>query len=286
VSDDPRPPRQIADAERHLEETPQAGEWVYDGALLHVRRDIVRLPDGGSATREYVVHAGAVLIVPVQDDGTFIVERQHRYPMNRVFTEFPAGKLDPGETPLATAQRELREEAGYAAARWTRLGVIHPVVSYSTEAIEFYVAEGLSHVGRALDDGEFLDIAIMSADAMLTAIDGGEITDAKTIAALFMYLRRPPSGAIARRVIVRGRVQGVGFRYAMVDAARAAGVAGWVRNCRDGTVEALVQGDAGAVLRMIAWCRRGPPAARVDSAAVDTELPDPRIAGFEQRPMA
>ena len=190
MADDPRPPRVTVDADAHLEETPLAGEWVYDGALLHVRRDTVRLPDGGSATREYVVHPGAVLILPVLSDGRLVVERQHRYPLNRVFLEFPAGKLDPGEAPLATAQRELLEETGYTAARWWRLGVIHPIVSYSTEAIEFYVAEDLTHVGRRLDEGEFLDVLTMSGDAMLAALDRGDITDAKTVAALLMYLRR------------------------------------------------------------------------------------------------
>ena len=190
---DPRPPRSTASDDAHLTETRRAGERVYDGALLDVRRDTVSLPDGGTAIREYIVHPGAVLIVPVLADGAFVVERQHRYPLNRVLIEFPAGKLDPGETPLDTARRELREEAGYEAATWTRLGLIHPVVSYSTEAIELYVAEDLSHVGRALDEGEFLDVATMSAADLLAALDRGELTDAKTIAALLMYLRKAPA---------------------------------------------------------------------------------------------
>jgi ADP-ribose pyrophosphatase len=188
--DDPRPPRRTPANDAHLEETRRSGTRVYEGALLDVRRDTVTLPDGGTAIREYIVHPGAVLIVPVLPDGTLVVERQHRYPLNRVFIEFPAGKVDPGETPLATAQRELREEAGYAASAWSRLGLIHPVVSYSTEAIELYVAEGLTHVGRALDDGEFLDVVAMSAATLLAALDRGEITDAKTVAALLMYVRR------------------------------------------------------------------------------------------------
>jgi ADP-ribose diphosphatase len=187
--DDARPPRAVAAADRHLEETRIDGESVYDGALLHVRRDTVRLPDGGSATREYIVHPGAVLIVPVQADGHLVVERQFRYPLNRVLIEFPAGKLDPGEAPLATAQRELLEEAGYTALRWNGLGRIHPVVSYSTEAIELFVAEDLQNRGRRLDHGEFLDIVAMAPDALLAALDRGEITDAKTVAALLLYLR-------------------------------------------------------------------------------------------------
>src|SRR5439155_6684064 len=158
---DPRPGRSVVSSDRHLEETRVEGARVFDGALLDVRRDIVRLPDGATTIREYIVHPGAVLIIPVLADGRFVVERQFRYPLHRVFLEFPAGKLDAGESALVTAQRELTEETGYIAARWTRLGLIHPTVSYSTEAIEIFVADELTHVGRKLDDGEFLDVAQM-----------------------------------------------------------------------------------------------------------------------------
>jgi ADP-ribose diphosphatase len=189
MANDPRPTRKSGSSERHLEETRVDGSQVFDGALLNVHRDTVRLPSGGKAIREYIVHPGAVLIVPVLPDGRLIVERQFRYPLHRVVVEFPAGKLDAGESPLATAQRELIEETGYAATRWTRLGLIHPTVSYSTEAIEFFIAEDLTHVGQRLDDGEFLDVAEMTATELLASLDCGELTDAKTVAALFMYLR-------------------------------------------------------------------------------------------------
>lgn len=177
------------DKDAALVETRIDGAAVFDGALLHVRRDRVRLPDGGEALREYVVHPGAVLIVPVMADGRYVMERQFRYPLARVFVEFPAGKIDPGEAPLATARRELAEEAGYAAAHWHRLGVIHPVISYSTEFIEMWRADGLRDVGRKLDDGEFLEIVMMTHDELLAAFDRGEITDAKTVAALLMLDR-------------------------------------------------------------------------------------------------
>lgn len=173
-----------------LVETRIDGEAVFDGKLLHVRRDRVRLPDGNEATREYVVHPGAVLIVPRLDDGRYVLERQFRYPLQRVFIEFPAGKIDAGEAPLATAKRELAEEAGYTALQWRRLGIIHPVISYSTETIEMWVADRLTHVGSKLDPGEFMEIVTFSHEELLAALDGGKITDAKTITALLMLDRQ------------------------------------------------------------------------------------------------
>jgi ADP-ribose pyrophosphatase len=187
---DPRPLRVVDSSDEHLEETRVEGARVYDGALLDVRRDVVRLPDDTTTIREYIVHPGAVLVIPVLADGRFVVERQFRYPLHRVFLEFPAGKLDAGESPLATAQRELKEETGYIAERWTRLGLIHPTVSYSTEAIEIFIADDLTHVGRKLDDGEFLDVTEMTGAALFAALDAGELTDAKTVAALLMYSRK------------------------------------------------------------------------------------------------
>ena len=176
----------------HLIETRVTSEAVFDGKLLHVRRDTVRLPDGSMATREHVVHPGAVLIVPVLPDGRLVVERQFRYPLDRVFIEFPAGKIDPGEAELATAQRELIEEAGYTAAVWTELATIHTLISYTNEKIVIFLAEGLTHIGAKLDAGEFLDIVTFELDEMLAALDRGEITDAKTVAALLLYVRQRP----------------------------------------------------------------------------------------------
>ena len=174
----------------HLIEACIDGEAVFDGALLHVRRDRVRLPDGGEAVREFIVHPGAVLMVPVLDDGRLVVERQFRYPLRRVFLEFPAGKIDPGEAPEATARREMIEETGSAAGSLTPLAVLHPVISYSTEAIQCYVARELRHVGARLDHGEFLEIATPTLDELLAALDRGEITDAKTVASLLLYARK------------------------------------------------------------------------------------------------
>ncbi len=171
-----------------LEESMLATEQVFQGVLLDVRRDRVRLPDGAEATREYVRHPGAVAIVAVRDDGNLVFERQFRYPLQRSFLEVPAGKIDPGEDVLACARRELREETGFAAAEWTHLGVFHPCIGYSDERIEVFLARGLSEVGDALDDEEFLEVlAISPAEARRGVLDGS-ITDAKTISALFMAM--------------------------------------------------------------------------------------------------
>ena len=172
-----------------LLETRIDGEAVFDGKLLHVRRDRVRLPNGNGATREYVVHPGAVMMLPRLADGRYVLVRQFRYPLTRVFVEFPAGKIDAGESPLDTARRELIEEVGYTAARWRRLAVIHPVISYSTEFIELWQADELTQVGSRPDDGEFLQPVTRSLDELLQAFDRGEITDAKTVAGILILER-------------------------------------------------------------------------------------------------
>ena len=173
----------------HLVETGLGSDVVFSGKLLEVRRDRVRLPDGSEGTREFVVHPGAVLVVPVLDDGRLVLERQFRYPVRRVMLEFPAGKIDAGETPLATAQRELVEEAGYTAQKWKKLGTIHPEIGYSTEFIDLYEATGLTHVAQRLDEGEFLDVVTLAEDELLATYDCGGLTDGKTIAALFAWRR-------------------------------------------------------------------------------------------------
>ena len=177
------------DDDAHLVETQLASELSFKGRLLEVRSDTVKLPNGGTGTREFVVHPGAVLVVPVLDDGRLVLERQFRYPVRRVMLEFPAGKLDPGEAPLACAKRELEEEAGYAAATWKELGAIHPMIGYSSEFIEMYEATGLTHVGQRLDEGEFLDVVLMSESELLATYDCGGFTDGKSVAALFAWRR-------------------------------------------------------------------------------------------------
>jgi ADP-ribose pyrophosphatase len=169
-----------------LTERPLSGDLVFDGTLLKVRRDRVRLPDGSEGTREYIRHPGAVAVVPLFDDGRILLERQFRYPHGREFIEIPAGKLEPGEPQLATAKRELLEETGYEAAEWQRIGVIHTAIAYTDEAIDLFVCRKLKHVGRNLDAGEFLETLTVPFDEAIAMIRDGRITDAKTVAALLL----------------------------------------------------------------------------------------------------
>lgn len=173
----------------HLVEAEIDSKLVFEGSLLTVRNDRVRLPDGTQGFREYVVHPGAAVIVPVLSDGRLVLERQYRYPVRRVMLEFPAGKIDPGEKALVAAQRELHEEAGYTAGTWKSLGTIHPEIGYLSEAIEVFLAADLTHVGQKLDEGEFLEIVTMSEDELLVTYDCGGFTDGKSIAALFAWRR-------------------------------------------------------------------------------------------------
>lgn len=170
--------------ETHLREQTVHSEQAYRGHFLDVRRDQVRLPDGSAAQREYIVHPGAVMIVPLLDDGRLVVERQWRYPLARVMLEFPAGKLDAGEPPLQCGIRELIEETGYRAAEWARAGILHNAIAYSNEGIEVWFARGLTPGPRSLDAGEFLDVTEMSVEALDELARTGELTDAKTLIGL------------------------------------------------------------------------------------------------------
>jgi ADP-ribose pyrophosphatase len=165
-----------------------SGGRVFDGNLLKVHRDTVRLPDGSAGQREYVRHPGAVAIVAIFDDGQVLLERQFRYPNRREFIEIPAGKLEPDEPHLETAKRELLEETGYVAADWKRLGVIHTAIGYTDEAIELFLATKLTQKSAQLDAGEFLETFSMSLDDAIAMVRDGRITDSKTVIGL-LWLR-------------------------------------------------------------------------------------------------
>jgi len=178
----------------HLKETGLDSATVYRGHFLHAVRDTVQLPNGERSVREYIRHPGAVMIIPLLDDGRVVVERQYRYPLQRAMIEFPAGKLDPGEDILACARRELREETGYVAREWARAGVLHPVLAYADEFIEIWFARGLTLGERELDAGEFLDVLAVSPAQLLAAARDGIVTDAKTLTGL-LWLQNLLAGA-------------------------------------------------------------------------------------------
>jgi ADP-ribose pyrophosphatase len=177
-------------SDQHLREHQTSTEDVYSGKFLNLKKDIVQLPDGNTTFREYLIHPGAVAIMPVLSDGRILLERQFRYPVDAAMIEIPAGKLDQGEDPLLCAQRELLEETGYSAKSWEFLGRIHPVISYSTEIIDIYLAKDLTLGERALDDGEFLDVFAATLDEMHEWIANGAITDVKTIISVYHLARR------------------------------------------------------------------------------------------------
>jgi ADP-ribose pyrophosphatase len=176
-------------SDAHLIETKLKSQALFSGHFLHAFRDTVRLPDGSEATREYVTHPGAVMIIPLLEQPgqplQLVMERQYRYPVQQVMVEFPAGKLDPNESTLQCAQRELFEETGYRAQEWARAGVIHPVISYSTEFIEVWFAKGLSLGEQNLDPGEFLEVFLQTPEALQQDCLNGKVTDAKTLSGMF-----------------------------------------------------------------------------------------------------
>ena len=168
-------------------------ELVLEGGMLRVKRDQVRLPSGNQSQREFIMHPGAVLVIPLLDNGNLLLERQFRYPLNRVFIELPAGKIDPGEAILVTGQRELLEETGYTAQEWVYLGLQHPCIGYSDEVIYMFIARGLLAGEAMQDEDEQLELFEASLDACLEMVATQQITDAKTILAL-MYLEKHLQG--------------------------------------------------------------------------------------------
>lgn len=165
----------------NLQEIQVSSETIYDGNVLHVREDMVELPNKNLASRELIRHIGAVCIIPVTDDGKVIVERQFRYPVNRVILEIPAGKLDRAdEDRLEAAKRELREETGMTAEKWTDIGEYLPAPAYSDERITMYLATGLHSGEQDLDDDEFLEVFRVPLKELVDDVMAGKISDGKT----------------------------------------------------------------------------------------------------------
>lgn len=193
--------KDLPQGDSHLREERISGEDIYGGIFLKMKRDRVSLPDGEVATREYLTHPGAVAIVAILDDGRILLERQYRYPIAKACIEIPAGKLEAGEDHLLCAQRELEEETGYTAKKWSYIRCIHPVISYSTELIDIYLAEDLVPGKSHLDDEEFLDVFAAPLDQLLGWVESGEITDVKTTISTY-WLDRYRRGLVKPNPII------------------------------------------------------------------------------------
>jgi ADP-ribose pyrophosphatase len=174
----------------HLIEHTNLEQSVFSGKMLQVQQDQVSLPNGKSATREYIRHPGASCIVPLVGYRRLIMVRQYRYAVKRVMLELPAGKLSPDELPLVTAQRELAEETGWVGNRWDSLGICHPCIGYSDEVIHYFVALELTPTPSHPDDEEFVEWVEMPVSEVLRQVDAGIITDSKTLAGLMMAQRQ------------------------------------------------------------------------------------------------
>lgn len=168
----------------NLEERMLSSETIASGGMLTVKRDQVILPNGHQSQREYVLHPGAVVVVPLLSNGNVVLERQFRYPLHQVFIELPAGKIDPQEDVLTTGQRELMEETGYFAKEWIKLGLQHPCIGYSNEVIHIYLARDLTLGQHQRDDDESLEVFELSLEKCMSMILNSEITDGKTIVAM------------------------------------------------------------------------------------------------------
>lgn len=180
MSTPPRPGHADSDFTEHTLDS----RTVYRGRLLHVVEDAVRLPDGRTATREYIRHPGAVMVVPFTERGDVVLVRQFRYALKRHFIEIPAGKIEPGEAPLMTGRRELREECGIEAASWHHLTTVQPCVGYSDEHIELYVARELTRVASSPAEGEFIETLELGLDEAMAWVREGRITEVKTLIGL------------------------------------------------------------------------------------------------------
>ena len=164
-----------------LKETQKSSEKIFSGKLIDLYSDHVELPNGKSSTREWINHPGAVCIIPILPDGNLCLIRQYRYGPRDEFIEIPAGKLDAGEDPLVCAKRELKEEIGYIAGKFTFLTNIYPAIGFSNEKMWMYLAEDLQLSNQSLDQDEFLELLPLSLEEAIDLIKQGKITDVKTI---------------------------------------------------------------------------------------------------------
>lgn len=176
-------------AHDHLIEKTIDTRTIHEGRIITLTEQTVELPNGKEARREIVLHPGAVTVLAITDDEKILLVRQFRKPCERVLVETPAGKLEPGEEPLASAKRELEEETGYTASEWKKVNAFYTSPGFANELLHGYVATGLTKSVQKLDEDEFLDVIEASADEVERMIDNEEIYDAKTLLLAYWWLR-------------------------------------------------------------------------------------------------
>ena len=175
------------DGDLDLIETKISSENIYDGTLLHVKKDKVELPNGDISYREWIKHPGASAVIPVTDNNEIILVRQNRYPIQALTMEIPAGKLDvAGEDPLECAKRELEEETGYSAQEYQFLTKLATTVGFSDEFIYIYAARGLKAGQQHTDEDEFINVVTVPLAKAVEMVHSGEILDGKSVVAILM----------------------------------------------------------------------------------------------------
>ena len=173
--------------DQEMREIPFSKETVYHGKVVHLECWQVTCPNGKPALREVIVHVGAAAIVPVFEDGTTLLVRQHRVPVDRITYELPAGKLDsPDEDPLECAVRELQEETGYTAGRMTLLTSLLTTPAFCTEKIGIFMAQDLTPGETDFDEDEFLKPVRLPLEEAAEMVMRGEIRDGKTVCGILM----------------------------------------------------------------------------------------------------
>lgn len=164
------------------------GETIYSGNILRLFRDQVEFPNQHQSEREVVEHSGGVSVLAENKEGKVLLIKQYRYPVDEVIYEIPAGKLEAGEEIEVCASRELREETGYTAKKFSKLFEFYPTPGYSTETIYIYHAQNLNFVGRDLDEGEYIEVVPKSKKELKELFEAGKIKDSKTLIAVMYYL--------------------------------------------------------------------------------------------------
>lgn len=181
----------IENDDKNLLEKKISSEKVFDGVLLHVRKDEVELPNGHKSVREWIKHPGASSVIPLLPDNQIILVKQFRYPVGQVTLEVPAGKLDAeGEDPLVCAERELSEETGYTAGKIWKLTTIATTVGFSNEFIHLYAAKDLKPGKQHPDDDEFINTVKVPLTAALQLVESGKIIDAKSIISILLLAKQ------------------------------------------------------------------------------------------------